>query len=479
MRPQVPWRLRLAKSTIAAIAICTPIAAVWAEEQMSRHMSFSGVIKRAMPSVVGIQVRGEEYVEEPNAFYNHPAALREGDKPPTPKTRVVGSIGSGVIVGVKGTTGYIVTNFHVIEGADRIGIKLNDGRAFEAQLIGRDAPTDIALLAIEAPRLVPIQLGGRKPLEVGDLVLAIGSPLGLESTVTLGMISNLFRSSVNYRNFEGYIQHDASVNPGNSGGALLNTDGELIGINTAIKSPSGGSVGLAFAQPIGLAMKIGDQIMKHGRVLRGDIGVSSANVTPRIMAELKLDVSQGAVLTSVTPGLSADKAGLKVGDAIVEVGIFKPERFLGIGDPISMVPIISARNLEAALGIHGVGDTLLLKYHRGSEVGTTEVKFGPLSETPQRYDAPTAHSRLRGLVVTDLGPQNPRFGELAGVVVLESKARSAAEFAGLLPNDIITHVGNRMVRKPADVFEQSEAGTEAPEIRLVRGNTPLRFKLPF
>src|SRR5690606_6067403 len=192
-----------------------------------------------------------------------------------------------------------------------------------------------------APNLVPIRLGGRKPLEVGDLVIAIGAPLGLESTATLGMISNLFRSSVYYRNFEGYIQHDASVNPGNSGGALLNTEGELIGINTAIKSPSGGNVGLAFAQPVGLAMKIGDQIMKHGRVLRGDIGVSSMDITPRIMTQFKLDVPQGAVLTSVAPGSAAEKAGLKVGDAVVEVGIFKPERFLGIGDPIAMVPIIS------------------------------------------------------------------------------------------------------------------------------------------
>lgn len=479
MGPQAPWRSRCAATMVAAFAILAPFANGSAEEQKGRQLSFSEAIKRAMPSVVGIQVRGEEYIEESNAFYNHPAALTEGASPPKPKTRIVGSIGSGVIVGVKENTGYIVTNFHVIEGADRIGVRLNDGRAFEAKLVGRDAPTDIALLKVEAPRLVPIRLGGRKPLAVGDLVLAIGAPLGLESTATLGMISNLFRSSVNYRNFEGYIQHDASVNPGNSGGALLNTDGELIGINTAIKSPSGGNVGLAFAQPIGLAMKIGDQIMKHGRVLRGDIGVSSTDVTPRITAELRLDVSQGAVLTRVDPGSPAESAGLKVGDAIVEVGIFKPERFLGIGDAVSMVPIISARNLEAALGIHGVGDTLMLRYHRGNQVGTTEVKFGPLSDIPQRYDAPTDHSRLRGLVVTDLGPQNSRFGELTGVLVLEAKSRSAAEFAGFLPNDIVTHVSNRMVRTPADFFELSAAGTEAPEIRLVRGNTPLRFKLPF
>lgn len=479
MKISALWPLRCATAVVAALATFATVSEGSAQEQAAPRLSFSDAIKRAMPSVVGIQVKGEEHIEESNAFYNHPAALVEGVSAPKPRTRTVGSIGSGVIVGVKGNAGYIVTNFHVIEGADRIGIKMYDGRAFEAKLIGRDAPTDIALLSVEAPDLVPIRLGGRKPLAVGDLVLAIGAPLGLESTATLGMISNLFRSSVNYRNFEGYIQHDASVNPGNSGGALLNTEGELIGINTAIKSPSGGNVGIAFAQPIGLAMKIGDQIMKHGRVLRGDIGVSSTNVTPRIMAEYKLDVPQGAVLTSVTPGSAAEKAGLKVGDAVVEVGIFKPERFLGIGDPIAMVPIISARNLEAALGIHGVGDNILMKYHREGEIHMTEVKFEPLSDMPKRFEAPAEIGRLRGLVVTNLGPQNPRFGEVSGVLVLEAKSRSPAEFAGFLPEDIITHVENRSIRTPSDLFELSAAGPQAPEIRLIRGSTPLRFKMPF
>ena len=474
-----PRSLRWSVAAAAALAMFSLTSVGSAQEPKEPRLTFADAIKRAMPSVVGIKVRGEEHVEENNAFYNHPIALTNGASPKAGKTRVVGSIGSGVIVGVKGGTGYIVTNFHVIEGADRIGVKLNDGRGYEAKLIGRDAPTDIALLSFEAPNLVPIRLGGRKPLEVGDLVIAIGAPLGLESTATLGMISNLFRSSVHYRNFEGYIQHDASVNPGNSGGALLNTEGELIGINTAIKSPSGGNVGLAFAQPVGLAMKIGDQIMKNGRVLRGDIGVSSTDVTPRITQQFNLDVTQGAILTTVVPGSPADEVGLKTGDTIVEAGIFKPERFLGIGDPIHVVPIISARNLEAVLGIHGVGDKLLLKYHRGSEPHETEVTFGPLPAKLQPHEAPAELGRLRGLVVTDLGPQNPRFGELTGVVVLETKSRSAAEFAGFLPDDIITHVGGRMIRMPDDLFELSAGGSEPPEIRLMRGGTPLRFKLPF
>lgn len=470
--------LRWSAVVVAALAMF-PITSGSSAEESKPRLTFADTIKRAMPSVVGIKVRGEEHVEEGSAFYNHPVALSSGTTAQPGKTRVTGSIGSGVIVGVKGNTGYIVTNFHVIEGADRIGVKMNDGRAFEAKLIGRDAPTDIALLSFEAPNLVPIRLGGRKALEVGDLVIAIGSPLGLESTATLGMISNLFRSSVHYRNFEGYIQHDASVNPGNSGGALINTEGELIGINTAIKSPSGGNVGLAFAQPVGLAMKIGDQIMKNGRVLRGDIGVSSTDVTPRITEQFNLDVTQGAILTNVGVGSAAEQVGLKVGDTIVEAGIFKPERFLGIGDPVHFVPIMSARNLEAVLGIHGVGDKLLLKYHRGSEHHATEVTFGPLSDKPEPHEAPPELGRLRGLVVANLGPQNPRFGELAGVVVLEAKSRSAAEFAGFLPNDIITHVRERMVRTPDDLFELSAAAQEPPEIRLMRGDTPLRFKLPF
>jgi len=448
-----------------------------ASEQQKLRYSFSDAIKRAMPSVVGIRVKGEEHIEEPSAFFNHPVTFVEGAQPTKGKTRTVGSIGSGVIVAATPTTGLIVTNFHVIEGADRIGVSLNDGRSFEAKLVGRDAPTDIAIIAVEAPKLVPIRLGTRAPLQVGDVVLAIGAPLGLESTATLGMISNLFRSSINYRQYEGYIQHDASINPGNSGGALLNADGELIGINTAIKSPSGGSIGLAFAQPVGLAMKIGGQIIKHGRVLRGDIGVSATDVTPRIAAQYSLDISQGAVLTRVAEGSPAQKAGLKVGDAVIEVGVYKPETFSAHPEAM-MVPIISERNLEAALGIHGVGDKLLLRYRRGEATEAAEVEFGPLP-APQPIEAPAEIGRLRGLVVAELGPQNPRFGEVSGVLVVAAKSRSASEFAGFLANDIITHVRTRTIRKPADLFELTANGAEAPEIRLIRGDTPLRFKLPF
>jgi hypothetical protein len=143
-----------------------------------------------------------------------------------------------------------------------------------------------------------------------------------------------------------------------------------------------------------------------------------------------------------------------------------------------MVPIISGRNLEAALGIHGVGDKLLLRFRRGSATEASEVEFGPLPE-PKRYEAPAEVGRLRGLVVTELGPQNARFGEVSGVLVVDTKSRSASEFAGFLPNDIITHVRSRTIRTPADLFELSADGAEAPEVRLIRGDTPLRFKLPF
>jgi serine protease DegQ len=465
-------------AAIAALMALPAMPSSLADEQQRLRLSFSEAVRKAMPSVVGIQVKGEEHVEESNAFFNHPVTFKQGAQSSKGKTRTVGSIGSGVIVASTDNAGLIVTNFHVIEGAVRIGIKLNDGRAFEAKLIGRDAPTDIALLSVEAPRLVPIRLGTRSPLQVGDLVLAIGAPFGLESTSTLGMISSLFRSSVHYRNFEGYIQHDASVNPGNSGGALLNMDGELIGINTAITSPSGGNVGLAFAQPVGLAIKIGDQIIKHGRVIRGDIGVMCSDVTPKIAADNNLDVSQGAVLTRVASGSPAEKAGLNVGDAVVEVGVHKPERLLAKMDPISMVPIVSGRNLEAVLGIHGVGDKLIVKYRRGSAAGTAEVEFGPLPE-PERHEAPEAVGRLRGLVVTELGQQNAKFGEVRGVLVVEAKSRSAAEFAGFLPKDIFTHIRSRSIRTPDDLFELGAGGPDAPEVRLIRGDTPLRFKLPF
>jgi serine protease Do/serine protease DegQ len=450
-----------------------------APAQQGMRPTFGAAIIKALPSVVGIRVLSAEPIEESNPFYAHPAALSDGADRPKTRTRTAGSTGSGVIIAASGEAGTVITNFHVIENATRIGVRLYDGRSYEAKLVGRDAATDIAVLAIEAPGLTPIHVGSATPVKVGDLVLAVGAPFGLDSTATLGMVSSLFRSSVNYRQFEGYIQHDAAVNPGNSGGALVDVDGDLIGINTAITSPSGGSVGLSFAQPIGLAMKIAEQIIRYGGVWRGGIGVASTDVTSRLMAEKRLNLTQGAIITAVAPGSAAQRAGLKIDDVVVEAGVHRSDRLKMLGNEMAMVPIISRRSLEAVIGIHAVGDRLQLKYHRGNEVNIVEVVSDPIVAKTTPIEAPNNLVRLRGLIVSSIGPEHEKFGEFNGVIVVEVKPKTMSEFSGFLPGDIITEIRGRTIRVPEDLFETAASGDDAPEIKLWRGSTPVRFKLPF
>ncbi len=462
-------------ATVVVTLLMMPTARA-EDDALRKHMTFGAAIQKALPSVVGIQVLGKEPIEETSAFFNHPAVLA-GAEPAKTRTRQSGSSGSGVISVATKDTGLILTNFHVIEGAERIAVRLTDGRAFEATLVGSDAATDVAVLAVQAPDLKAITFSTRAP-QVGDVVIALGGPFGLDATATMGIISNLFRSTVRYRNFEGYIQHDASINPGNSGGALLDVNGDLIGINTALAGPTGASVGLGFAQLAGLAAKTGRQIVEYGRVPRGQIGVASVDLTQRIAAEQKIPFMQGAVLTRVSPGSSAEKAGLQAGDVITEAGIIRDERYLGISAQLAMVPVGSQRGLETVLGIHGVGDKLMLRYHRGDKSDIVEVQFAPLSKDLPTFNAPDTLVRLRGLIVSELGPQNERFGEVNGVVVVATKSRSMSEYAGFLPGDIITHVKGQQIRKPDDLF-QAANGDEIPEVRLMRGSTPLRFKLPY
>lgn len=480
--PRMTWQGPILTAIAIGLVAAVPLGhdAQAAEPQQAQQLqsTFGTAIKKALPSVVGIRVLTAEPIEEVNPFYNHPAARIDGAEPTKPKTRTNGEIGSGVIIAATPEAGLILTNFHVIQDAFRIGIRLADGRAYDANLLGRDAATDIAVLSVKAPNLQAIQFGGARPVEVGDIVIAIGTPLGLDATATMGMVSSIYRSAVNWRKFEGYIQHDASVNPGNSGGALVNVDGQLIGINTAIKSPSGGSVGLAFAQPVGLAMKIADQIIRYGQVRRGSIGVESTDLTPRIAGERGLNVIQGAVLTDVEAKSSAAAAGLKAGDVVVEAAVYRNQMFLGGSDSVAMVPIVSRRSLDTIIGIHAVGDKLKLKFVRDNKVEAVDVQSQPITEKEARYEPPANVLRLRGLVVSEVGPDDKRFGEVSGVLVAEAKPNTISQYIGLLPGDIITHVRGRTVATPHDLFE-TVTGDEIPEVRLLRGEVPVRFKLPF
>src|SRR5574337_188877 len=237
------------------------------------------------------------------------------DNPPQ-HNRTQTSLGSGVIVS---RDGYILTNYHVISGAEAIQVGLSDGRSAPARLVGVDPDTDLALIQIKLPRLKPIDMGRSDNLHVGDIVLAIGDPYGVGQTVTHGIVSALGRSQLGLSTFENFIQTDAPINPGNSGGALVNVRGQLVGINTALFSPSGGSTGIGFAIPVNLARGVMQQLIAYGRVRRGYLGVEPQDITPQLAAAFRLNNTDGFIITSLAPNGPGSRAGLVPGDVIQSI----------------------------------------------------------------------------------------------------------------------------------------------------------------
>src|SRR5499427_7534017 len=278
------------------------------------------MIRKVSPAVVNIATRGtirERGTQNP--LLDDPFFRRFFDVPPDtgPHARPFQSAGSGVVFDAR--SGYIVTNAHVVENANDITVTLQDGRDLKAEIIGSDAPSDVAVLRVKPDGLTQIPLGDSAKMEVGDFVVAIGNPFGLQHTVTSGIISGLSRSGINPDGYEDFIQTDASINPGNSGGALVNLHGELIGINTAILSRSGGNIGIGFAIPVNMAHSVMDQLIKYGSVKRGQLGVSMYTVTPDIAHSLGLPNATGALVSQVVDGSPAEKAGIHTGDVITSV----------------------------------------------------------------------------------------------------------------------------------------------------------------
>src|ERR1700676_5081160 len=303
----------LAAALLAAPAIifAAPAAAALPANPVtdSPVPSLAPMVKRASPSVVNIATRGT-IKEEPgqrNPLLDDPFFRRFFDVPPDskPRERQFQSAGSGVIVDAK--NGYIITNHHVVENASEITITLLDDRTFTAKVIGSDEGADVAVLQAKQPNLVAMALGDSTKLEVGDYVVAIGNPFGLQHTVTAGIVSALGRTGINPDGYEDFIQTDASINPGNSGGALVNLRGELVGINSAILSRSGGNIGIGFAIPVNMAKGVMDQLIKYGQVKRGVLGVNIYNVTPDIAKEYGLSESSGALVAGVAPGSGAPR----------------------------------------------------------------------------------------------------------------------------------------------------------------------------
>ncbi|TAJ82264.1 MAG: Do family serine endopeptidase [Gallionellaceae bacterium] len=280
-------------------------------------VGFSAAAQKIMPAVVNIYTSNE--VKAPShPFINDPRfKFFFGDQFEDSAPQQSSSLGSGVIVS---HDGYILTNHHVIEGADQIEVALADGRNAKGRIIGSDPETDLAVIKIDLGNSLPaITFGHAEQSRVGDIVLAIGNPFGVGQTVTMGIVSALKRNHLGLNTFENFIQTDAAINPGNSGGALVDVNGNLIGINSAIYSPNGGSLGIGFAIPVSTAKKIMEQIIQSGSVTRGWIGVAVQELTPELAESFKLGNTQGVLISEVVRGSPADKAGVKAGDILTSV----------------------------------------------------------------------------------------------------------------------------------------------------------------
>src|SRR3954468_19102424 len=318
--------------------------------------SYNDAVQKATPSVVNI-FTSKEIRSPRHPLLNDPIFRRFfGDQPE--EAQRASSLGSGVIVS---TSGYVITNSHVVEAADEIEVALPDGKKLLAKVVGNDPDTDIAVLRVDGESLPAISFGSSDGLRIGDVVLAIGNPFGVGQTVTHGIVSALGRTGLGINTFENFIQTDAPINPGNSGGALVDASGNLIGINTAIFSRSGGSMGIGFAIPVSTAKMVLEQIVKSGTVTRGWIGVEVQEISPPMAESFKLGSTRGALIAGVLRGGPADKAGMKPGDVLVEVE-GRP-----VADPTSML------NLVAALA---PGDTARMKLKRAGKDLDASVTVG-------------------------------------------------------------------------------------------------------
>ena len=280
--------------------------------------SYAAAVDKASSAVVNINT-AKVVTVRPHPFFDDPVFRQffgGADDLITPRKRVETSLGSGVIMSEQG---FILTNHHVIQGADAIQVSLQDGRLARAKLVGSDPDTDVAVLKIDLKKLPVITLGHSDNLRVGDVVLAIGNPFGVGQTVTMGIVSATGRNKLGINTFENFIQTDAAINPGNSGGALVDAEGNLVGINTAMFSRSGGYQGIGFAIPTSLAEDVMKEILQHGRPVRGWLGVEAQAITPQIARALELDDTRGVVVVGVVRGGPAHRAGLQPGDVIVAI----------------------------------------------------------------------------------------------------------------------------------------------------------------
>jgi serine protease Do len=416
---------------------------------------FTALVQQNADSVVNITVEGKgagpmlgipdlENIPEPFRRYFPP--MPRGDDENAPRAR---GMGSGFVISADG---YVVTNHHVVAGADRITVKLNDKREFNAKLVGSDKQSDVALLKIDATGLPAVKIGDSSELKVGQWVFAIGAPFGLERTATQGIVSALGRSLPN-DTYTPFIQTDVAVNPGNSGGPLFDTAGRVVGINSQIFSRSGGYMGLSFAIPIDVAMNVVGQLKEHGHVSRGWLGIQLQEVTQDLARSFGLQSPRGALVANVTPGSPADKAGVKTGDVIVAY---------------ADKPIADSSDLPPLVGATRPGESRTLTIVRNGKERKLDVTLGKLEDREVKLAAAgdaKGEGAALNVVVSDLSDaQRKQLGVEQGVLVRQVGPGLAAD-AGVRPGDVLLEINGKEVENAQQLSEltkQLPAGKSVP-----------------
>lgn len=415
-------------------------------ESGEEQPTLAPMLEKVTPAVVNISVKGKREVRQ-----RLPDALRFFFGPNAPheqvRERPFQGLGSGVIIDAE--NGYVVTNNHVIDDATEILVTLKDGREFDAKVIGTDERSDVALLKIEnGENLTEIELGQSSELRVGDFVVAIGNPFGLGQTVTSGIVSALGRAGLGIEELENFIQTDAAINSGNSGGALVTLDGKLIGINTAILGPNGGNIGIGFAIPSDMMNNLVQQLIEFGEVRRGVLGVRGNDLTHDVAQALNIPVNRGAFVSQVIPGSAAAESGIESGDVIVEVN----------GQSIR-----SFSELGALVGSIGSGQTIELGIIREGEEVTVDVTLGSQDTA---VTAAAIHPALDGATLAVATNQQ-------GIEVTELEERSPAARIGLEKGDIIQGVNRKRVTSVADLRAAIEDKQGVIALNVKRGDNSL------
>ena len=402
--------------------------------------SLAPMIRRVLPGVVSIvaDVRvssnDNPILADPNLrrFFGLPE-----DMPAV--TYTTRSMGSGIVIDAG--RGYLLTNNHMVANATMVIVILQDGRAFRAEVVGTDEETDLAVIRIEATGLHALTFGDSSRLQVGDYVVAIGSPFGLGQTATLGIVSALGRTGLGLEGYEDFIQTDAAINPGSSGGALVDLEGRLVGINSAILGPSGGNIGIGFAIPAGMAKTITEQLIAHGEIRRGRFGVAIQDLTPELAAALKTSAVAGAAVSDIIAGSPAEKAGLKPGDVVTAVGD---------------LPIHGSSELRDAVGMLPPDTEVVVSLVRGSDVMRLTVT---LHERDRPQAGQVAGEGLLASIVLGAVPPGTRKGAPAdGATVVSVDPESDAAMAGLVEGDVIVSVDQKPVHSPEEANSRAAKG---------------------